>query len=140
MAPLGALFGLGFDTATEIGLLALATGVATHHVPLPAILALPTLFAAGMSLLDTAAGVVMSRAYGWAFSKPLRKIYYDFTVTSLSIAVAVAVGMIELAGDRRLRVVDLGRVGYLVLAIFVATWAVSLAYSKARRVEQRWKT
>jgi high-affinity nickel-transport protein len=141
MAPLGALFGLGFDTATEIGLLALATGVATHHVPLPAILALPTLFAAGMSLLDTADGVVMSRAYGWAFSKPLRKIYYDFTVTSLSIAVAVAVGMIELLQvTGGLRVVDLGRVGYLVLAIFVATWAVSLAYWKARRVEQRWKT
>src|SRR5262249_19963139 len=96
MAPLGALFGLGFDTATEIGLLALAAGVATHRVPLPAILALPTLFAAGMLLLDTADGVVMSRAYGWAFSNPARKIYYNITVTSISVAVALAIGTIEL--------------------------------------------
>src|SRR4029077_17571180 len=86
MAPLGALFGLGLDTASEIALLALAAGVATHRVPLPAILALPTLFAAGMALLDTADGVVMSHAYGWAFSNPVRRIYYNITVTSLSVA------------------------------------------------------
>jgi nickel/cobalt transporter (NiCoT) family protein len=139
MAPLGALFGLGFDTATEIGLLALAAGVATHHVPLPAILALPTLFAAGMSLLDTADGVFMSRAYGWAFSNPVRKIYYNITVTSLSVAVALVIGMIELLQVTvGLRMLDLGKVGYLVVALFFATWAVSLVYWKARRVEERW--
>jgi high-affinity nickel-transport protein len=95
MAPLGALFGLGFDTASEVALLALAAGVATHRVPLLAILALPTLFAAGMSLLDTADGVVMSRAYGWAFSSPVRKVYYNITVTSLSVAVALVIGRVE---------------------------------------------
>jgi high-affinity nickel-transport protein len=140
MAPLGALFGLGFDTATEIGLLALAAGVATHRVPLPAILALPTLFAAGMSLLDTADGVFMSRAYGWAFANPVRKIYYNITVTSLSVAVALAIGMIELLQVTVGRpMLDLGKIGYLVLALFVVTWAISLVYWKARRVEERWR-
>jgi len=139
MAPLGALFGLGFDTATEIGLLALAAGVATHRVPLLAILALPTLFAAGMSLLDTADGVVMNRAYGWAFSNPVRKIYYNFTVTSLSIAVALVIGTIELLQVTvGLRMLDLGKIGYLIVALFFATWAISIVYWKARRVEERW--
>ena len=87
MYPLGILFGLGFDTATEVGLLALAAGLATTS-PLLAILALPILFAAGMSLMDTADGVFMSQAYGWAFSNPIRKVYYNITVTSLSVTVA----------------------------------------------------
>ena len=139
MAPLGALFGLGLDTATEIALLALAAGVATHRVPLLAILALPTLFAAGMSLLDTADGVVMSRAYGWAFSNPVRKVYYNITVTSLSVAVALVIGMVELLQVTvGLRVLDHGKIGYLVVALFFATWAVSVIYWKARRVEERW--
>jgi high-affinity nickel-transport protein len=141
MAPLGALFGLGFDTAAEIALLALAAGVATHGVPLLAILALPTLFAAGMSLLDTADGVVMSRAYGWACSNPVRSVYYNLTVTSLSVAVALLIGMIELLQVTvGLQVLDLGKVGYLVAALFCATWAVSVVYWKLQRVEQRWTT
>jgi high-affinity nickel-transport protein len=139
MAPLGALFGLGFDTATEIGLLALAAGVATHGVPLLAIVALPILFAAGMSLLDTADGIFMSRAYGWAFSNPVRKLYYNITVTSLSVAVALAIGTIELLQVTiGLRMLDLGKVGYLVVAIVLTTWAVSFVYWKTRRVEERW--
>jgi high-affinity nickel-transport protein len=139
MVPLGGLFGLGFDTATEIGLLALAAGVASNHVPLLAILALPTLFAAGMALLDTADGVVMSHAYSWAFSNPVRKLYYNITVTSLSVAVALMIGMIELLQvTLGLRVLDLGKVGYLVVGLFLATWAISLAYWKMRRVEERW--
>jgi high-affinity nickel-transport protein len=139
MAPLGALFGLGLDTATEIALLALAAGIATHKAPLLAILALPTLFAAGMSLLDTADGVVMSRAYSWAFSNPVRKLYYHITVTSLSVAVAFGIGMIELLQVTvGLRMLDLGKVGYVVVALFVATWAMSVIYWKARRVEERW--
>jgi nickel/cobalt transporter (NiCoT) family protein len=139
MAPLGALFGLGFDTAGEIVLLALAAGVATHRAPFLAILALPTLFAAGMALLDTADGVVMSRAYGWAFSNPVRKLYYNMTVTSLSAAVALGVGVIELLqATVGLRTVDLGKVGYVVIALFLATWAISVAYWKARHVEERW--
>ena len=96
MYPLGILFGLGFDTATEIGLLAIAAGVATHHVPFLAVISLPIIFAAGMSLMDTADGAFMSHAYGWAFSNPVRKVYYNITVTSLSVAVALVVGMIEL--------------------------------------------
>jgi nickel/cobalt transporter (NiCoT) family protein len=139
MYPLGVLFGLGFDTATEIALLALAAGVATHDVPLPAIVALPTLFAAGMSLMDTVDGAFMTHAYGWAFSNPVRRVYYNITVTSLSVAVAIVIGMIEL-----LQVTvgfppfDLGKVGYLVVALFLATWAVSFVYWKMRRVEERW--
>jgi nickel/cobalt transporter (NiCoT) family protein len=139
MVPLGALFGLGFDTATEIGLLALSAGAATHPIPLPAILALPMLFAAGMSILDTADGVFMSRAYGWAFSNPVRKLYYNITVTSLSIAVALAIGTIKLLQvTMGLRMLDLGNVGYLVAALFLAAWGVSFVYWKTRRVEESW--
>jgi high-affinity nickel-transport protein len=133
MAPLGALFGLGLDTATEVALLALAAGVATHHAPLLGILALPTLFAAGMSLLDTADGIVMSSAYGWAFLNPVRRVYYNITVTSLSIAVALGIGMIELLQVAvGLRMLDLGKVGYLVVVLFLATWGSSAVYWKAR--------
>ena len=96
MYPLGILFGLGFDTATEIGLLAIAAGVATHNVPFLAVVSLPLIFAAGMSLMDTADGAFMSQAYGWAFSNPIRKVYYNITVTSLSVAVALIIGTIEL--------------------------------------------
>jgi nickel/cobalt transporter (NiCoT) family protein len=139
MAPLGALFGLGLDTAGEIALLAVAAGVATDGVPLLAILALPTLFAAGMSLLDTADGVVMSRAYSWAFSNPVRKLYYNITVTSLSVAVALGIGMTELLQVTvGLRMLDLGKAGYVVVALFLATWAISVVYWKARRVAERW--
>jgi high-affinity nickel-transport protein len=139
MYPLGVLFGLGFDTATEIGLLAIAAGVATHQVPFLAVISLPMIFAAGMSLMDTADGAFMSHAYGWAFSNPIRKVYYSLTVTSLSVAVALILGMIELLQVTvGLRTIDLGSVGYLVVALFLATWAISVIYWKARRVEERW--
>ena len=96
MYPLGLLFGLGFDTATEVGMLGLAAGVATHEVPFPGMIALPLLFAAGMSLIDTADGALMTRAYGWAVSNPARRIFYNLAVTSVSVAVALTVGTIEL--------------------------------------------
>src|SRR5205085_9101775 len=96
MYPLGFLFGLGFDTASEVALLALAAGVATHHVPFLAVLSLPLLFAAGMSLLDPADGAFMSDAYGWALTNPVRSVYYNITVTTLSVIVALAIGTIEL--------------------------------------------
>src|SRR5262245_48023519 len=96
MYPLGVLFGLGFDTASEVGLLAIAAGVATHHVPFLAVISLPLLFAAGMSLMDTADGAFMTHAYGWAFSNPVRKVYYNITVTSLSVMVALVIGTVEL--------------------------------------------
>ena len=150
MYPLGLLFGLGFDTATEIALLAVAAGVATHHVPFLAVISLPLIFAAGMSLMDTADGAFMSHAYGWAFSSPVRKVYYNISVTSLSVAVAWMVGAIELLQVlaaklalhgpfwRLLASVDLGRLGYLVVGLFVATWLFSLTLWKTRRFEQRW--
>jgi high-affinity nickel-transport protein len=150
MYPLGVLFGLGFDTATEIGLLAVAAGVATHHVPFLAVISLPLIFAAGMSLMDTADGAFMSHAYGWAFSSPVRKVYYNISVTSLSVAVAWLVGAIELLQVLAAKLalhggfwsllesLDLGRLGYVVVGLFAATWLCSITLWKTRRVEERW--
>jgi high-affinity nickel-transport protein len=150
MYPLGVLFGLGFDTATEVGLLAIAAGVATHHVPFLAVVSLPILFAAGMSLMDTVDGAFMAHAYSWAFSNPVRKVYYNITVTSLSVAVALLVGTIELLQVLATKLsldtgfwgflgnLDFGRIGYGVVALFVLTWAASVVLWKARRVEERW--
>jgi high-affinity nickel-transport protein len=152
MYPLGVLFGLGFDTATEIGLLALAAGVATHHVPFLAVISLPLIFAAGMSLMDTADGAFMSHAYGWAFSSPVRKVYYNISVTSLSVAVAWLVGAIELLQVLAVKLelhgpfwtvlasLDLGRLGYVVVGLFAATWLCSVTLWKTRRYEQRWSS
>ena len=150
MYPLGILFGLGFDTATEIGLLAIAAGVATHHVPFLAVISLPIIFAAGMSLMDTADGAFMSHAYGWAFSNPVRKVYYNITVTSLSVTVALVIGMIELLQVTAAKLslsggfwealdnLDFSKIGYAVVGMFIATWAFSLIVWKTRRIEARW--
>ena len=150
MYPLGILFGLGFDTATEVALLFLAAGAAGAGLPWYAILCLPVLFAAGMSLLDTIDGSFMNFAYGWAFSKPVRKVYYNLTITALSVAVALIIGTIELlsiaAEQLSLRGgfwdwvsgIDLNSVGYIVVALFVATWAVALAVWRFGRLEERW--
>jgi high-affinity nickel-transport protein len=139
MYPLGILFGLGFDTATEVGLLALSAGAATHHVPFLAILSLPLLFAAGMSLMDTADGAFMAHAYGWAFSSPVRKVYYNLTVTTLSVAVALGVGAIELLQvAARNTWLDFNTLGYGMVALFVLTWAVSAVIWKTRHIEERW--
>src|SRR5712691_8181365 len=150
MYPLGVLFGLGFDTATEVGLLALAAGVATHHVPFLAVISLPLLFAAGMSLMDTADGAFMSQAYGWAFSNPIRKVYYNITVTSLSVAVALLIGTIELLQVASAKLgldtgvwaflnnLDFGKIGYGIVSLFILTWLVSVIVWKTRRIEQRW--
>jgi len=139
MYPLGILFGLGFDTATEVGLLAIAAGVATHQVPFLAVISLPLLFAAGMSLMDTIDGAFMSHAYGWAFSSPVRKIFYNISVTSLSVTVALVIGTIELLQVcGRLDGIDFGLVGYGVVALFVLTWGLSYAVWKVRRIEERW--
>ena len=100
MYPVGLLFGLGFDTATEVSLLVLAGGAAAFALPWYAIMTLPVLFAAGMSLLDSIDGCFMNFAYGWAFSKPVRKVYYNITITGLSVAVALIIGTVELGLDR----------------------------------------
>lgn len=148
--PVGLLMGLGFDTATQVALLVLAAGTAAFTLPWYAILVLPVLFAAGMSLFDALDGVFMSRAYGWAFLKPVRKVYYNLTVTILSVFVALAVGVIVLAGliTERLGVetgplavigsADLEAVGFVIVGMFVVTWVVALAIWRFGRVEERW--
>jgi len=150
MYPIGVLFGLGFDTATEVSLLVLAGGAAASTLPWYAILVLPILFAAGMSLLDTIDGCFMNFAYGWALSRPVRKVYYTITITGLSVAVALIIGGIELlgllaekaglAGDfwGWIAGVDLNYVGYAVIGLFVLTWAVALAVRRFGRIEERW--
>ncbi|WP_410666619.1 HoxN/HupN/NixA family nickel/cobalt transporter [Amycolatopsis sp. cmx-4-68] len=148
--PVGLLFGLGFDTATEIGLLVLAAGAATFALPWYAILVLPILFAAGMSLFDTVDGCFMNFAYGWAFAKPVRKIFYNITVTTLSVAVAFVIGTIELVSilTERLGItsgplaaiasVNLDYVGFGIVGLFVLTWVVALAVWRFGRIEEKW--
>jgi nickel/cobalt transporter (NiCoT) family protein len=150
MYPLGILFGLGFDTATEVALLFLAAGAAGAGLPFYAILCLPILFAAGMTLLDTIDGAFMNFAYGWAFAKPVRKVYYNITITGLSVAVALIVGTVELMSvlADRLRLhggvwdwvanLDLNVLGYGIVAMFVLTWAVALAVWRFAHIEERW--
>jgi high-affinity nickel-transport protein len=150
MYPVGLLFGLGFDTATEVSLLVLAGGAAAFALPWYAILTLPVLFAAGMSLLDTIDGAVMRYAYGWSLVHPARKLYYNLTLTGLSIAVAAVIGGIELIGllAEKLGVrsgplaaigsVDLEHAGYAVAALFVATWLVAVAVWHLAGIERRW--
>ena len=148
--PIGVLFGLGFDTATEVGLLVLAGGAAAFNLPFYAILVLPILFAAGMCLMDTTDGVFMNAAYGWAFARPVRKVFYNITITSLSVAVALIIGTIELVGVLvhqsniqagplvAIADIPLDYAGYAIVALFVLTWAVALAVWKFGRVEERW--
>jgi high-affinity nickel-transport protein len=150
MYPLGCLFGLGFDTATEIALLAAAGTAAAGGLPFYAILCLPILFAAGMSLLDTIDGAFMNFAYGWAFSRPVRKIFYNLTITGLSVAVALVVGTIELLSVLADRLsltggiwdavagLDLNVVGYAIVGLFVVTWAAALCLWHFGHIEQRW--
>lgn len=152
MYPVGMLFGLGFDTASEIGLLAIAGGAATERGPVLAVTSLAVLFASGMSLMDTADGVFMVRAYGWAFSNPLRKIYYNITITSLSIAVALLIGSIELlqvlvaelgVHSRlldRLSTLSFETLGYLIVALFLLGWGGSVLLWKVQRIEEQWGT
>ena len=148
--PIGLLFGLGFDTATEIALLVLAGTSAAAGLPWYAILCLPVLFTAGMCLLDTIDGSFMNFAYGWAFSNPVRKIYYNITITGLSVAVALLIGSIELLGLFAgqlgwrgafwdwLGGLDLNTVGFAVVGMFVLTWVVALLVWRYGRIEEKW--
>ncbi|ORW19294.1 HoxN/HupN/NixA family nickel/cobalt transporter [Mycobacterium palustre] len=148
--PIGLLFGLGFDTATEIALLVLAGTSAAAGLPWYAILCLPVLFTAGMCLLDTIDGSFMNFAYGWALSNPVRKIYYNITITALSVAVALLIGSVELlelfAGQlgwqgpfwNWLGGLDLNTLGFAVVALFVCTWAVALLIWRYGRIEEKW--
>ncbi|MEU3353709.1 HoxN/HupN/NixA family nickel/cobalt transporter [Streptomyces sp. NPDC037389] len=150
MYPLGFLFGLGFDTATEVTLMVMAGSGAAAGLPWYAILCLPLLFAAGMSLFDTLDGTFMNFAYQWAFSNPVRKVYYNLTITGLSIAVAFLIGTIELVGVLHEKLglddgvtgwiagLNLDNVGFVIVGLFVVVWAIALGYWRFAKVEQRW--
>jgi nickel/cobalt transporter (NiCoT) family protein len=150
MYPIGVLFGLGFDTATEVALLVLAGGAAGAGLPWYAILCLPLLFAAGMTLMDTIDGSFMNFAYGWAFSKPVRKVFYNITITGLSVAVALVIGTIELGGLLASKLslagpfwswfenIDINFVGLVIAGLFIATWAIALSVWRYGRIEERW--
>jgi len=150
MYPVGVLFGLGFDTATEVALLFLAAGAAGAGLPFYAILCLPILFAAGMSLLDTIDGSFMNFAYGWAFSKPVRKVYYNLIITGLSVAIALIVGTVELLGLMADKLslrgpfwtwvagLNINTLGYVIVGLFVTTWAGALLIWRFGRIEEKW--
>ena len=150
MYPLGILFGLGFDTATEIGLLVLAGTSVIAGLPWWAILSLPLFFASGMSLLDTIDGSFMNFAYGWAFSKPVRKVYYNIVITSLSVCVALFIGGLEILQvlAKQLNLTggfwnyaanfNLNSVGYVIVAGFAVVWIIALTLWRYGRVEERW--
>src|SRR4051812_16601084 len=159
MYPVGILFGLGFDTATEVGFLAISATAATAAVgsgvslPPLAIIALPIIFAAGMSLMDTFDGVFMCKAYDWAFTNPLRKIFYNISTTGLSIFVAFVIGTIELVTVISSKAglddvepfayisgIDLNRIGYFIVGVFLVTWLGSVAIWKYGRIEQRYSS
>src|SRR5690242_1901681 len=151
MYPVGFLFGLGFDTATEVALLVLAGTAVVGGLPFYAILSLPILFAAGMCLLDTADGCFMNFAYDWAFARPARKIFYNLTITGLSVFVAVFIGGVEVLGLVAqnaglsgtfwsfLAGFNINKAGFVVVGVFVVTWAVALAVWHFGKIEQKWE-
>jgi high-affinity nickel-transport protein len=146
--PIGFLFGLGFDTATEIALLTTAGIAASQALPLAAVLSLPVVFAAGMAIMDTADGVLMCGAYGWAFANPLRKVFYNLTITGLSVVIALLVGTIELLSIAAeglpgrggvwmlIRHWDPQATGYVVVGVFLAAWAGSVGVWRLGRFER----
>ncbi len=150
--PIGLLFGLGFDTASEVALLVIAASAGAAALPWYGILCLPILFAAGMSLLDCIDGAFMNVAYGWALSRPVRKIFYNLALTGLSVAVALVIGTVELGGllAQHLNVsgafwawfehIDLNLLGFVIVGLFVATWVVALGVWHLGRIEERWST
>ncbi len=144
------LFGLGFDTATEIALLVLAGTAVVGGLPFYAILSLPILFAGGMCLFDTADGCFMNFAYDWAFARPVRKVYYNLTITGLSVFVAFFIGTVELLGllGQEFKLsgsfwsfmgnFNINKAGYVIVAVFVVTWVVALGIWRFGKIEQKW--
>jgi high-affinity nickel-transport protein len=147
----GFVFGISFDTATEVLLLAGTAAAATQGLLFYAVLALPLLFAGGLTLFDSFDGFFMNTAYGWAFARPVRKVYYNLTITALSVAVAFLIGGIEIVGllSSELHLhgwfgdavsgLDLNTAGYLVVGLFVVVWVVALAVWRFGRIEARWE-
>jgi high-affinity nickel-transport protein len=146
----GLVFGLGFDTATEVLLLAATAAAASQGLPWYAVLALPLLFSAGMTLFDTLDGCFMNFAYGWAFARPVRKVYYNIIITGLSVAVAFLIGTIEITGllSTELRIrgrfwdfmasFDINKAGFAIAALFVVVWVVAIVVWKLGNVDRRW--
>jgi high-affinity nickel-transport protein len=150
MYPVGVLFGLGFDTATEIALLVLAGSAVVGGLPFYAVLSLPLLFAAGMSLFDTLDGCFMNFAYDWAFAKPIRKVYYNLTMTGLSVFVAFFVGTIEIVGLIAqegnlhggfwdfMQTFNINTAGFVIVGLFALTWIIALVVWRVGNVEEKW--
>ena len=150
MYPIGLLFGLGFDTATEVAFLVLAGTAVISGLPFYAVLSLPFLFAAGMSLLDTADGCFMNFAYDWAFARPVRKVYYNLIITGLSVFVAFFIGTVEILGlvSQQAHLTgtfwaflagfNINKAGFVIAAVFVITWLAALAIWRFGRIEQKW--
>jgi len=150
MYPVGVLFGLGFDTATEVGLLGISAAEASRGLPVWSIMVFPALFAAGMALVDTTDSVLMLGAYGWAFAKPIRKLYYNITITAVSVLVAVIVGGLEtlglLQGEMNLSGTfwdgvamlnnNFGVLGFVIIGIFIASWMISVLFYKLNRYDE----
>ena len=146
----GNVFGIGFDTATEVLLLSATAAAATQGLPWYAVLALPLLFAGGMTLFDTLDGCFMNFAYGWAFARPVRKVYYNLVITGLSIAVAFLIGTIEFIGllSTELHIhggfwdfmanFDINKAGFIIAGLFVAVWTIAVIYWKVGRLDERW--
>jgi high-affinity nickel-transport protein len=150
MYPIGILFGLGFDTATEVAMFGVSAAQAAKGIPLEAILVFPVLFAAGMSLVDTTDGVMMLGAYDWAFVKPMRKLYYNMTITLVSVVVAVVIGGIEALGlisDQfgltggiwdGIGVLNdnFNNLGFAIIGVFIAAWVISFIIYKAKKLDE----
>ncbi len=153
MYPVGVVFGMGFDTATEVALLTTTALLASEHIPWQAILALPILFTAGMSLADTSDGLFMNVAYGWAFFNPIRKVYYNMAITGLSVAICIFIGGIETLSLVPLEVhgvsqtsgfwgfmynFNINTAGFVIVGMFIVTWIAAILIWKYARIEERW--
>jgi len=153
MYPVGVVFGMGFDTATEVALLTTTALLASEHIPWQAILALPILFTAGMSLMDTTDGMFMNVAYGWAFFNPVRKVYYNLAITGLSVAICFFIGGIETLSLVPLEIhgvsqtsgfwgfmynFNINTAGFVIVGMFIVTWTVAIAIWRFGHIEERW--
>jgi high-affinity nickel-transport protein len=151
MYPVGVVFGLGFDTATEVALLATTALLAAQHLPFYAILCLPLLFTAGMCVMDTLDGIFMNFAYSWAFFNPVRKVYYNLAITGLSVSICFFIGTIELLGLLPAEIgglhgsfwhfmagFDINKAGFVIVGMFIVTWVVAMTFWKFGHVEEKW--
>ncbi len=151
MYPVGLVFGMGFDTATEVALLATTALLASQHLPFYAILCLPILFTAGMTLLDTLDGIFMNFAYCWALFNPVRKVYYNLAITGLSVCICVFIATIEVLGLlpreigglhgsfwHEMSIFNINKAGFVIVGMFILTWAAAMAFWRFGKVEARW--